>query len=46
VTLSAGSQSEFEKLTHQLSDAASSGIVAEIFDALSGGAAENESSQS
>lgn len=46
VTLSAGSLSEFEKLTHQLSDAASSGIVAEIFDALSGGAAENESSQS
>ena len=42
VTLSAGSQGEFEKLTHRLSDAASSGIIAEIFESLSGGTRENE----
>lgn len=46
VTFSAGSQGEFEKLTHRLSDAASSDIIAEIFESLSGGAAENEPSQS
>lgn len=46
VTFSAGSQGEFENLTQRLSDAASSGIIAEIFESLSGGAAENEPSQS
>jgi hypothetical protein len=45
VSFSAGSPGEFEKLTHRLSDAASSRIVAEIFDSLSGGGAENEPSQ-
>jgi len=40
VTFSAGSQREFEKLTDRLSDAASSGSMAEIFASLLGEAAE------
>ena len=45
LTLSAGSQGEFEKLTHRLSEVASSSIVADIFESLSGGPAENELNQ-
>ena len=46
VSLSAGSAGEFAQLTHQLSDAASNDILVEIFESLSGGAAENKPGQS
>ena len=36
VSFSARNVDEFEKLTHRLSDAASSGILSEIFESLSG----------
>jgi hypothetical protein len=46
VIFSAGSQAEFEKLAHRLSDAASSAIVAEIFDSLAGVASGKMANQS
>ena len=42
VEFSAGSVAEFEKLTHRLSDAGSTGLVAEIFDLLTGQNNEND----
>jgi hypothetical protein len=45
VSFSAGSQGEFAKFIYRLSDAASSGITAEIFESLSGGAPEKEPNQ-
>ncbi|HKY07616.1 MAG TPA: hypothetical protein VJQ55_05220 [Candidatus Binatia bacterium] len=45
VSFSARNLDEFEKLTHRLSDVASSGILSEIFEFLSGQASEHRPSQ-
>jgi hypothetical protein len=46
VAFSAASIAEFDQLTHRLSDAASSVIIAEIFQALSGGNPDRASTPS
>jgi hypothetical protein len=46
VEFSAASVAELEKLTHRLSDAAATRLVAEIFDLLTGQKAENDHGQS